>query len=157
MVSPRVTLLLVLIAASLLPLPAEARRKAGGRCGLSCYRSAPKQFLKLQRISHVSFLCLSGIFARIWNVTLFIAPSKDLLKTINLIPDGKNAKVFSLSLRPGTVRPGLLVFVTTLNSIKSFFLTLHCSLHTAGRAREGPRASWYLASARTRPPSANVR
>ena len=80
-------------------------------------------------------------FERIWNVTLLIAPSKELLKMINLIPDGRNAKVFSLSLRPGTVRPGLLVFVTTLNSIKSFFLTLHCSLHTAGRAREGPRAS----------------
>merc|ERR1711862_655729 len=39
MVSPRLTLMLVLITASILSLPAEARRKApGGRCGLSCYR-----------------------------------------------------------------------------------------------------------------------
>ena len=49
MVSPRLTLLLVLVTASILSLPAEARRKApGGRCGLSCYRSAQKQFGKLQ-------------------------------------------------------------------------------------------------------------
>ena len=48
MVSPRLTLMLVLITASILSLPAEARRRApGGRCGLSCYRSAQQIFPKV--------------------------------------------------------------------------------------------------------------
>ena len=51
----------------------------------------------------------------------------------------------------------LIVFVTISNSIKSFVLILHTAYFDAGRAREGPRASWYSASVRIRPPRASVR
>ena len=38
MVSARTVLVAAVLLTTLLLAPAQARRKAGGRCGLSCYR-----------------------------------------------------------------------------------------------------------------------